>query len=282
MTYTIPYDSAIGKKLTDYFAQCEKCNDATAQFIQSLGTEHPSLGFPTLSPEQLSQVNYHTADSFDAGGLVAIVMPADIANQLTIDPDIWVKVSPADTNEVMFCPRFTIAEYTWMRYNKAMQMWVTDCDNPQYRFDIDNDKHSKFYQMPKLYRYCDVKHGITPANLRLLQESRGPITDLTRLTLVTRFDLRRDYDATAPQCVSDTAYVPVSDLASTLARGRELYNLIEALPTVHANALLQMLSLRMPADAKRGFRPTFEYRTDEDRQQYIIDTNLVSPLISSL
>lgn len=282
MTYTIPYDSAIGQKLTDYFAQCEICNDATAQFIQSLGTEHPSLGFPTLTPEQLSKVSCQYAESCDAGGFVAIVMPAEIANQLTIDSDIWVKVAQQGDDNVIFCPRFTIAEHNWMRYNKAMQLLSRASDNPCYRFDIDTDPRSNYYQMPRMYRYGNVKHGILPANLRLIEkESRGPVTDLTRLAFVTRFDLRRDYDPSAPQGVSNKPFVPQSRLSSTLARGRELYNLIEALPTVPANEMLKILQLRMPADAKRGFHPVFEYKADDKLNQYVIDTNLVSPIISN-
>lgn len=293
MTHQIPYDSPNGKAIKAYFDRCENADQAANQFVRGLGSTHPTLGFPLLTDEQAAHVSIVTNDSNDAGGLMAIALPASIADQLSIDPDLWVKVSdpapaqpcavstsPAADPIIMYCPRLTIASYDWLRYRDAALLFDGHASDPAYRFEVETNPRSKQYKQPRLHVYSEVKHSILPDNRRrLLEEGRGPVTDQTRLALVTTFALRPDYDPATPSRTANTSYQTIADVESVILRGRALYDLIEELPVIPANEMLRILQLRMPTSARRGFTPSFEYKADDENQQYIIHTNLVSPIL---
>ena len=266
-TYTIPFDSPDGRIFSDYIDNCEAATHATYNLIRDivLGKFEIDLGF-RCTPEHVDQLELIEDDSFDAGSFMAIAVPEAIASQVTIDPDLWVKVDDC------YIPRVAIAAHEWHRYTYVRNIFKERGEDPQYAFYINDNPRSKEYGWPIMSRYGTVKATLLPDNRKILSSECRHLTDQTRLAMLTRYDFRHDYDPATKRPV-EQPYTPVTQDA--MSRSRHLIALIEQLPTVASGTLLKALHFKLPSEATRGFKPTFSWETDDANQCYTITTNLL-------
>lgn len=272
MTYSIPYDSELGQRLTKYFADCDAANQAADTFARQL---HERYHFPELTDRDV----LHFAPDCEGGGLIGIQLanPSDLTCVIHSSV-LWQRADcPApdgvdESNRVtLFFPRVE-RHSSYLRYGKAAD--IIRSQDPAWEFLPPTEREQTRGALCHCEEYDRVRNRINPENRRALIDKRGNTPNPK-----TRVALSRHYEYGIEDIHEDQreVFLKWPAIHDLFPLAKQLYKEWMELPTVPAGTLLAILR---PTTTELIKHPQLSWRKDDDQQAYIIDTNLDLPIIN--
>lgn len=247
MKLSIPFNSATGIRLTDYFTRCKEANKAAQEFLM---TAHQQYRFIPCT----EQTEYITPADSEAGGIMAICYDRETfnAHKDEIDQNIWSVVEDPKDNTLYIYPRITIEPH-FMRHDKAVRLHTNH--SPEWKFRMDGEK-------VRSYLYKDIQQQCPPEDRKALTpKSRTTPPPALHVALGIKYVVNdNDND-------NENSLRPGS---KPFSEAVELYEAINALPVVPNNTLASILQVK----AKDKIRPSdisLSWEIDEANEQYIFN-----------
>lgn len=273
-TYTVDFDSTLGMSVKNYIQRCQLAHEAADDFVKNL---HLKYKFIELTHDD----TLHFSDDCDAGGLLYISISNERLSQLAQSPSstpdyvMWASLpDPDDSSRTIWFPRIEV-KTQYIRFGQAVKLFKSK--DKSWEFQKDPQCSSSI----KVFNFGDIVKRISPENRRALYDAKGnEPSHATRLALGCHYYLSTD-DGNA-------SFYAHKDMFN---EALDLYKAWNDLPRVSANSLSRILALEIPEKIKCISRKDSHkfadelsrisfchWRTDNERQQYIIHTGLISRL----
>lgn len=255
--FAVPFDSELGKKLTDYHNRAEQCEKATADWCRSL---HERYRFPQLS----SGTEIVPPDDSEAGGIWAIIVPESMLTpDNTPDPTLWAYITKKGCR--YYFPIVTPVRH-YLRYKKAADLLALH--DSRWQIDV----YIKDPTQPFMYYYDQVRRIMPKADLEAITRELGKEpSPRTRIAVGTRFEIPERTDAS-------TVSLTDEQMERAIVLYREMY---QQLPIISANTLVRLtgFSLADIANMHRGdvkARAYLDSYIDKDNRRYLFRTGMTS------
>lgn len=257
--FAVPFDSELGKKLTDYHNRAQQYEKQAADWCRSL---HEHYRFPELDDKTV----IYTPEDSEAGGVMAIGVPeSTLTPNTTPDPTIWNYITLPDEPGVRYYMPRVVPEMHYLRYKRAEQLMKAH--DPEWDFV----PYEKDPSVPHMYLYDQVRRIIPSRDLEQITTELGKQPSLrTRLALGTRY---------VPSTIGDQSVTSLTP--DQTARAVRLYKNMTGLPIISANTLMIFVGFKLPGikdmtreEMKR--RVYIDTHIDGENERYLFRTGLVT------
>lgn len=265
-TYTVDFNSTLGISIKNYIDRCSNAQNAINIFLEK---ELSDFDFPVHVTDE---TEYILSDDCDAGGLIGIIVPADVIHEMSDRAIVMWDAMPCydDDKSVILFPRIE-AQTHYMHYSEAVKIFNSKSKQWEFMPPSQKDKANK--RPIRSVTYDEVRHLVNKADADELKKKCKTLLPSTPLAIAKYFSLPADSDHE----VMKQRIVSLKDrniLSKYMSDAISLYKCMTELPSVSSNSLARMLQLS-GMDVKH---PYCEYRTDSEKSQFVIITNLTSSL----